>query len=60
MNIPMDVSSVKIATDKGVISISKIENGTAFDQDGKVIPTRYFKVFPHILSVAYNRDVTLV
>jgi hypothetical protein len=60
MNIPMDVSTIKMTTsEKHLVTISKIANGTAYDQDGEVIPTRYFKAFPHVLSITFDRQMTV-
>ena len=53
---PMNIASIKMATDKGIISISRVKNGQAYDQDGDQIPSSYFKVFPHILSMDWDRQ----
>jgi hypothetical protein len=60
MNIPMNVGSIRMKTDKGLLSISRIENEIAYDQDGDAIPARYFRAFPHILSVTYNPKISVL
>jgi hypothetical protein len=54
-----NIADIIIVTDKGVLTVSKIIGGIAYDQNNDPIPPKYFKSFPHILNIEYGKTEKL-
>jgi hypothetical protein len=52
--------SIYIGTPNGTLTISKIENGKAYDQFGKEIPRRAFRFQLNVLSKNWVRPTEVV
>lgn len=51
-----NIKDIVVGGDKGVIFVSRISAGVAYDHNDQVIPKRYFKNMPNILNIDFVKS----